>query len=75
MVVEVEAHAGYKAQQEPRSFVLKGRRLLVLAVVDRWIDPDADYFRVRADDGAVYLLRYDRSADVWMLVRSEQALA
>ena len=34
---------------------------------DRWYDPTATYFRVRAEDGAMYILRHDERAGAWTL--------
>ncbi len=41
-----------------------------LAVLDRWLAPDHRYFKVRGDDGGVYILRHDAERDVWELTRS-----
>ncbi len=35
--------------------------------IDRWFAPDHRYFKVRGDDGAVYLLRCDDPANHWEL--------
>jgi len=67
--LRVECYAGYKAEQEPRAFVVEGERRVVLGLSDRWYDPEASYFKVRADDGHLYLLRYDRTSDAWSLVQ------
>ena len=71
--LRVECYAGYKADQEPRAFVLDGTRRLVLGIADRWVEPDATCFRVRADDGHRYLLRHDRTEDAWSLVEVSRA--
>ena len=67
MTVEVESYAGYKADERPLRFRLGDRWLTVEEVSDRWYDPEATYFRVKADDGAVYILRHDERAAAWTL--------
>jgi len=67
MVVRVEAYAGYKADERPMRFELGSRWLEVVEVSDRWYDPDAVWFRVRASDGAIYILRHAEPADLWTL--------
>ena len=67
MKVEVEAYSGHKADERPLRFRLGERWLSVEEVVDRWYDPEAVYFRVRADDGAMYILRHVEATDVWTL--------
>ena len=73
MALHVECYAGYKADQEPTSLVIDDERRVVLGIADRWYDPDASYFKVRADDGHRYLLRHDRTEDEWSLVTSFSA--
>jgi hypothetical protein len=67
MKVEVEAYSGHKADERPMRFRLGQHWLAVVDVVDRWYDPDAIYFRVRAEDGDLYILRHDERADAWTL--------
>lgn len=65
--LEVECYAGYRADERPVRFILRGRAYRVDAVEDRWYEPEAVYFRVRADDGNYYILRHDERADSWRL--------
>ena len=67
MKVEVESYSGYKADERPLRFRLGERWLAVEEVVDRWYDPDAIFFRVRAEDGSIYILRHARESDLWTL--------
>ena len=67
MAIRVESYAGYRGEQEPRAFWLGERRIEVLEVVDRWIGPDQRWFRVRADDGHLYILRHDEQPGTWEL--------
>jgi hypothetical protein len=67
MTIEVETYSGYKADERPMRFRLGGQWLAVEEVSDRWYDPEATYFRVKADDGATYILRHDERAQGWTL--------
>jgi hypothetical protein len=71
--VVVECYAGYRAEQEPRAFVLHGRRLRVLGIAEQWVEPGTRCFRVRAEDGHQYLLRYEAHRDAWSLVETTPA--
>ncbi len=55
--VEVESYSGYKAEEHPRRFRLGSHLLQVIEILDRWYDPDAAYFKVRASDGNRYILK------------------
>jgi hypothetical protein len=65
--VRVECYAGYRADEAPRAFWIEERRVGVTDVLDRWLAPDHRYFKVRGDDGDVYILRQDGAADQWYL--------
>ncbi len=39
-------------------------------IVDRWYEIDHNCFKVRADDGGLYLLRHDLNSDQWELVET-----
>ena len=65
--IRVECYAGYKADERPLRFVLRGRSFEISDVEDRWYSPGAVYFRVQADDGNFYVLRHDEGMDVWTL--------
>ena len=67
MRVTVQTYAGYRGDERPISFTLEGRILRIMDIVDRWYDPDHNIFKVLADDGGIYLLRYDMNADNWEL--------
>jgi hypothetical protein len=67
--VRVECYSGYKADERPIRFYLGSRRVEVVQVEDRWYSPGCTWFRVRAEDGAVYILRHREGGqeDQWTL--------
>ena len=44
------------------------RSFQVQELIDSWYGETADYFKVRADDGNIYLLKYDGNQDRWELI-------
>ncbi|MGE5266938.1 MAG: hypothetical protein ACM3L9_06195 [Deltaproteobacteria bacterium] len=66
--IHVEAYAGCRADESPRAFVLGTRRVVVKEELDRWLDPQHRYFKVRCDDGGVDILRHDVPSDDWKLI-------
>jgi hypothetical protein len=68
MKVHVESYSGYRGNEEPRAIELEGRRVAVIEVVRQWQDVGARCFRVRADDGKSYVLRYVEHKDEWYAV-------
>jgi hypothetical protein len=67
MEIAVECSAGYRGDPEPHAFVLGERRLEVVELADRWLSNEHRYYKVKADDGDVYILGYDETRGVWEL--------
>jgi hypothetical protein len=65
--VRVECYSGRKADERPIRFELEGRDYLVEAVLDQWYGPDDTFFKVRASDGNIYILRHRAATDLWSL--------
>jgi hypothetical protein len=65
--IRVESYSGFRADERPVRFTLGKQTLEVQEVQDRWYSPEAVYFRLRADDGNIYILKHDEAADRWTL--------
>ncbi len=65
--IKVECYAGYRGEQFPVRFTLGGEVHEVREVEDQWYGPSSRYFRVRAGDGNIYVLRKDEEGDRWSL--------
>ncbi len=63
--VRVECYAGYRGEETPRRFCLRQRCVEVIEILDRWLAPDHRYFKLRGDDGGVYILRHDTREACW----------
>ncbi len=73
MELDVECYAGYRADETPRALRLGDRRVVVVEIIDRWLAPDHAYFKLRGDDGAVYIIRHDLPTDRWELTLYERS--
>jgi len=62
MRVTVECYAGRKADERPVRFRLDQHEYIVTDVVDSWFGPEHVFFKVRADDDNLYILRHETSA-------------
>ena len=69
----VECYAGYRGEEEPRYLTLGDKRVGVQQIVDRWHAPEYRYFKLLAEDGAVYIVRNDVAGEGWELVMYEVA--
>ena len=70
LLLKVECYAGYRADERPLRFSLAasgGRDFQVSEVLDQWYGPDYRCFKVRADDGNLYILRHHEQEDIWTL--------
>ncbi len=71
-MVKVECYSGYKINERPTAFTLMEygykRSFKVVEVLDVWYGETSDYFKVKADDSNIYLLKYDGNLDQWDLI-------
>lgn len=65
--IRVECYAGYRGEETPRRFFLHDRQIEVAEIIDRWLAPDHRYFKLRGNDGALYIIRKDVVQDIWQL--------
>jgi hypothetical protein len=75
MRLDVECYSGRKADERPVRFSLGGHSYLVEEVLDQWYGTESTFFKVRADDGNLYILRQQTSTPdrAWDLVSFRQA--
>jgi hypothetical protein len=74
MELEVECYAGCKPDERPIRFRIDGHDYLVEEVLDQWYRQDDVFYKVRADDGNLYVLGQDasRPEGIWHLVSFRQ---
>jgi hypothetical protein len=67
--IQVECYSGYKADERPLRFFLGETSYSVEEVLDQWYGPASSYFRVKASDGNLYVLRHAWGEDphLWTL--------
>jgi hypothetical protein len=71
--VQVKCYSGFKVNERPLSFTHSGREFSVMDIEGSWFEEDEcgsvrkACFRVRADDGDLYLLSCDEGGEVWVL--------
>ena len=65
--IRVECYSGFRADERPLRFVLRGREFRAEELDGQWYSPENIYFRVRADDGNFYVLRHHEIQDIWTL--------
>jgi hypothetical protein len=66
-MIRVCCYAGHRGEETPRRFWIEDREVRVEEVLDAWLAPDHRYFKVRGDDGDVYILRQAPADDRWDL--------
>jgi len=70
MRLEVNCYSGRKADERPVRFRLEGRQYLVKEILDQWYRQEDVFYKVRTDDGNLYILRQQTSVPdgCWDLV-------
>ena len=64
----IEVRVEYHGQGAPRRFFIGQREIAVTDTLDRWLDPEHSYFKLRGSDGGIYILRHEVRADHWELI-------
>jgi hypothetical protein len=67
MRICVHCYSGTRGEEIPSAFHLGGRRLPVVAVLDRWTDSTHRYYEVMVDDGRRFVLRFEPGLRNWEL--------
>lgn len=66
--VSVECYAGSTYPTEPTAFTFRGIRRNVTRVERQWRTPDALWFRVRTEQGEIFLLAYHEDEYAWIVL-------
>ncbi|MDH5298923.1 MAG: hypothetical protein OEV91_07885 [Desulfobulbaceae bacterium] len=67
--LRVDCEAGYGGEETPCRFHLHQRCRQVNELLDRWLNNAGDrHFKVKGDDGGLYVLRHEVATDRWELV-------
>ena len=74
MKLEVDCYAGRKGDERPLRFRLDDRAYVVEEVLEQWYGPEGVFYKVRADDGKLYVLGQQESlpGGSWHLVSGQQ---
>ena len=65
--IRVECYDGYRGEESPRRFFLNQRQINVVDILDRWLAIDHRYFKVKGDDGVIYIIRHEVTTGQWEL--------
>ena len=72
--IQAECYSGSKINERPIAFTYQGHRWGIQEIVDRWYEGDIDstrpeigYFKVKTDDGRIFILRYLSLFDSWSI--------
>lgn len=75
MHIRVETRIGHGGIEMPLRFFFDGRKVEVAENLDRWPGPSDCYFKVKGDDGNLYIVRLDENRAEWDLVLFQSASA
>jgi hypothetical protein len=72
--IEVECHAGYKADEYPKCLIMGNDKILIEDIKDRWYQGDnnpdfpvSNYFKVLTAGRDLYIIKHDLENDKWYL--------
>jgi hypothetical protein len=65
MQVQVERCAGHFGIEMPVRFRFDAREVEIVENIDQWYGPDYCYFKIKGNDGNLYILRFDERRAEW----------
>ena len=63
--VQVTCYSGYTYPERPVSIVWEGIEHKVKQIEKEWQEPGARLFKVRIEDGRLFILSYNERGDEW----------
>jgi hypothetical protein len=67
MQVQVERCGDHLGVERPVRFRFAAREVEIVENVDRWYGSDYCYFKIKGNDGNLYILRFDEARAEWEL--------
>ena len=67
MQVQVEHRTNHLGLEMLVRFRFDGREVEVVEIVDQWYGTDYCYFKIKGNDGNLYILRFEESRAAWEL--------
>ena len=67
MQVRVERWSGHPGVGMPVRFRFGAREVKIVENIDQWYGPDYCYFKIKGNDGNLYILRFDEARAEWEL--------
>jgi hypothetical protein len=69
--IDVITYAGRQGDERPETFILRGLRIDVVEIIERWIEEGSEdrvrkrYFKVKGSDGNTHRIYYDEDDLEW----------
>ena len=69
--IEVIAYSGYRGEESPKALILRGQRIEVVEVQERWVEERLDdrvrkrFFKVEGSDGVLHEIFYSEESLEW----------
>lgn len=68
----VECHSGFAYAERPVALRWQDERLEIDLIEAQWRTPQGKYFRVRTQDGQIFVLCYAEQSDEWWIQPAEK---
>ena len=70
-LIDVLSYSGSKGDERPVTFILRGLRIDIVEIRDRWIEEGSEdrkrkrYFRIKGSDGNTHRIYFDENVQEW----------
>ncbi len=72
--ISVSSYSGYRGDESPRAFSIRGERIEVIEIMKMWLEEDREtkkrkrFFTVKGSDGFIHKIFYDEETAEWFSV-------
>lgn len=69
--IDVIAYSGYRAEETPRTILLRGVRIEVIEILSQWIEERSDnrdrkrFYQIKGKNAALHVIYYDEKQMEW----------
>ena len=70
LLEKVVCYEGYRRNERPLYFYLKGKKIKIKNVIKSWAEPEKNWFYLVETESKRYLLNFDEKNDNWFLIEN-----
>ena len=77
--IEIITYSGYRGEERPFAFVLRGERIEIIEILERWIEEEfrsriqKRFFVIKGSDGNTHKIYQEVQTSEWFIARRQKS--